>query len=321
MNFKRITAAALALVMAASLSTVALADEIPDDWTPADGARLLISANPYAGNYETVITINGEALESYEYTKEDPETWETETITVQLGEISAVPTGYVPMRAIAQADHGSAYWYAEENMSWFNFGEVRITTDFNDMSVLVDDEIVEGVSALLINGVTYVPVSVIDGLEGYSVTDNSADGVESYEITTPNGTPMMKLAYQLMDIADMGFSMKQSMEDFEMFYGEAFGFQAELVSEGVAFMPASITADALILVRMADKDNQADLESVFKAYQDSELERCNWGYLVGNLPKIENAKFVTEGDWFLFLIAENADEAVELFKTAVAEME
>ena len=35
---------------------------------------------------------------------------------------------------------------------------------------------------------------------------------------------------------------------------------------------------------------------------------------------MENAKFVTEGDWFLFLIAENADEAVETFRAAVQAM-
>lgn len=318
MKFKRITAAALALAMGASLSNLALADELPEGWTPADGARL-ISANPYAGNYDTVITINGVALESYEYTKEDPDTWETEIITVALSEISAVPAGYVPMRAIAQADHGSAYWYKEENMSWFYFGDVQICTYFDDMSVTVDDEPVEGVSALLIGGVTYLPVSVIDGLEGYSVTDNSAGGVESYEITTPNGTPMMKLAYRLMETAGMGFGQKASLEDMEMYYGEQFGFKAEFLTDGVIFMGSMITPDTLFLGKVA-QGKTGELQTALEAFRQSKADTFSW-YLSQNMPKIENAKFVTQGDWFLFLIGENADEAVEVFKAAVAEME
>ncbi|MDE6108338.1 MAG: DUF4358 domain-containing protein [Oscillospiraceae bacterium] len=316
MNFKRITAAALALVMTAS--TAAFAAELPEGWTPADGARL-ISANPYAGNYETTITINGEALVSYEYTKENPETWETETITMQLSEISAVPAGYVPLRAIAQADHGSAYWDAEENQSWFNLGDIRIVTYFDDMSIEVDDEKLEDVSALLIKGVTYIPVSVIDGLEGFSVTDNSADGVESYEITTPNGTPLMKLVYSLMDTAGMGLGMKQSFEDLEEYYGEALSFKAEFVTEGVAYMPMMMTPDTLILGKVAEGKTE-ELQAALEVFRQQQEDTFSW-YLSQNLPKVENAKFVTEGDWFLFLIAENADEAVEVFKTAVAEME
>lgn len=318
MNFKRISAAALALVMTASLSALSLADELPEGWTPADGARL-ISGNPYAGNYETVITINGEALVSYEYTKELPDTWETETITVQLNEIAAVPTGYVPLRAVAQADHGSAYWDAEENQSWFNLGDVRIITYFDDMSIEVEGEVVEEAFALLIKGVTYIPVSVIDSLEGFSVTDNSADGVESYEITTPNGTPLMKLAYALMETAETGMGNKISFEDMEMYYGEDLGFKAEFITEGVAYLPMMMTPDTLILGKVAQgrtEELRAALEQ-FRERQATTFET----YLSHNMPKIENAKFVTEGDWFLFLIAENADEAVEQFKTVAAEME
>ena len=108
MNFKRVSALVLALAMTST--TAAFADERPEGWTPADGARdgLLISGNPFAGTYETVITINGETLESYDYTREIPNSWETETITVRLAALSAVPTGYVTLRAIALCAHGRA---------------------------------------------------------------------------------------------------------------------------------------------------------------------------------------------------------------------
>ena len=52
MNFKRVPAAALAAVLAVSLFPAALADERPEGWSPADGARgpMLISPNPDAGD-------------------------------------------------------------------------------------------------------------------------------------------------------------------------------------------------------------------------------------------------------------------------------
>ena len=52
---------------------------------------------------------------------------------MQLADIAAVPAGYVPLRAVVQADHGSASWYKDENQSFFYLNGVSIVTDFNDM--------------------------------------------------------------------------------------------------------------------------------------------------------------------------------------------
>ena len=54
MNFKRVSTAAMALAMTASLGSAALAADLPQGWTPADGARgpMLISTNPNAGSYD-----------------------------------------------------------------------------------------------------------------------------------------------------------------------------------------------------------------------------------------------------------------------------
>ena len=62
MNFKRVSTAAMALAMTASLGSAALAADLPQGWTPADGARgpMLISTNPNAGSYDKTITINDE---------------------------------------------------------------------------------------------------------------------------------------------------------------------------------------------------------------------------------------------------------------------
>lgn len=310
MNLKRLSATLVALAMTASTAAFAVEEAVPT-------SGLLISPNPNAG-YDTVITINGETLESYEYTKEIPDTWETETITVQLADIAAVPAGYVPLRAVVQADHGSASWYKDENQSFFYLNGVSIVTDFNDMSVSLNDEKVEEAEALLINGVTYIPVSVLENIEGVTVTDNSEGEVESYEISTPNGTPLMKLAYSVMDVAGMGMGMKNTLEELEQYWGENYGFKAEFMTEGVAFLGMMTVPDSILIGKMAEGAEESLKESC-EGYRKQQEETFSW-YLSQNLPKVENAKFVTEGDWFLFLIAENADEAVETFRAAVQAM-
>lgn len=310
MNFKRISAALLALAMTASTAAFAAEDAVPT-------SGLLISPNPNAG-YDTVITINGEVLESYEYTRDIPDTWETETITVQLADIADVPTGYVPLRAVAQADHGSASWYKDENQSFFYFNDTSIITDFNDMSIEVDGEKVEGAEAILIKGVTYVPVSVLGNIEGVTVTDNSADGVESYEISTPNGTPLMKTAYAMMDAAGIYGGMQSTPEELEQYWGETHGFKAEYVTEAVVFTGMMTTPDTLGVGKVAEGQEEA-LAAAFESYRKQQEETFSW-YLSQNLPKVENAKFVVEGEWFMFLMAENADEGVETFRSAVQAM-
>ncbi len=314
MNFKRISAAGLAVAMTAS--TAAFAAE-----TTHPGARvrpMLISANPFAGSFNKVLVLNGEELTGYTYTKETPGSWETEEVSVELANIANAPTGYVPLRAVAQADHGSASWYKDENQSFFHFNGVSIVVDFSDMSISMNDEKVEEAAALIHEGVTYVPVSVLEKVEGVTVTDTSTDEVESYEITTPNGTPIMKLAYQLMETAGLGANMKNSPEELEQFWGEAHGFKAEFMTEGVVFTGMMTTPDTLAVGKVAEGKLE-DLKAAFESYRKQQADTFSW-YLSQNLPKVENAKFVTEGDWFMFIIAESADEAVELFTDSVKAM-
>lgn len=310
MNFKRLSATLLALSMTATTAAFAAGEAVPT-------SGLLISPNPNAG-YDTIITINGETLESYEYTREIPDTWETETITVQLADIAAVPAGYVPLRAVVQADHGSASWYKDENQSFFYLNGVSIVTDFNDMSVSLNDEKVEEAEALLINGVTYIPVSVLENIEGVTVTDNSEGEVESYEISTPNGAPLMKLAYQIVEDSAMLKGGQRSMEELEEWYGEL-GFKAEFTTEGVAFLPMNTFPDTLILGKLAEGQEEG-LAAFLEEYRSGKEQTFSW-YLGQHLLKVQNARFVTEGGWFLFLIAENVEAGVETFRAAVGEME
>lgn len=316
MNLKRLSAAALALALGASLAPAALA--VPENWTAADGARMpmVIAPAPNATGFNKTISVNGEVLTGYDYDKEVPG-WGSETVSVLLSEIPDAPAGYLPLRAIIQADGGSAYWNKEDSTSSFYLRKDIIFTDFNDMSINLNDEPVKG-QALLLEGVTYVPSTVLNLLDGISVTDNSADGAENYEITTPNGTPLMKLANSLLETAGMGRGMQATPTELEEFYGEAHGFKAEYMTEGVAFLPMMTSPDTLVLGKLTSGNEEA-LKACFESYRKSQEETFSW-YLSQNLPKVQNAKFVTEGDWFMFLIGENADAAVELFQAQAKEL-
>lgn len=310
MNCKRLSALVLAFAMTATAAFAA------EEAVPTSG--LLISPNPTAAGYDTVITVNGELLESYEYERDIPNSWETEIITARLRDLPAAPDGYVPLRAVVQADHGSASWYQDMNQSFFSFNDAFIVTDFNDMSVSVNDEKVEEAQALLVGGVTYVPVSVLESIEGVTVTDNSSGGVERYEISTPNGMPLMKLAYSMLESAGIYGGMKNTPEELETYWGEAHGFKAAYMTEGVVFTGMMTTPDTLAVGRVAEGQEEA-LAAAFESYRKQQEGTFSW-YLSQNLPKVENARFVTEGDWFLFVIGETADEAVEDFRTAVQAM-
>lgn len=309
MNWKRLSAAALALALGATLAPAALAAN-------EDSAPVLISANPNATSFHKTISVNGEVLTGYDYDREVPG-WGSETVSVLLSEIPDAPAGYLPLRAIIQADYGSAYWNQEDSTSSFYLRDDLIFTDFNDMSIKVNDNVVEG-EALLLEGVTYVPSTVLNLLEGVTVTDNSADGAESYEIATPNGAPMVKLAHKLLETADMGMGMQSTVDELVSFYGEAHGFKAEYMTEGVAFLPMMTSPDTLVLGKLTSGNEEA-LKACFESYRKSQEETFSW-YLSQNLPKVQNAQFVTEGDWFMFIIGENADAAVELFHTQAAEL-
>ena len=281
------------------------------------GCRAARGLDPNAESYNKVITINGEALESYDYDREVPG-WGSETVSVQLSEIPNAPAGYIPLRAVLQADGGSAYWNAEDYTSSFYYEKEQIVTDFNDMTISVNDEKVKG-EALLIEGVTYVPATVLDLLTGVTVTDNSTDEGESYAITTPNGAPLMKLAASILETANMGRGMKSSPAELVEYYGETHGFTSEQITEGVAFLPMMTSPDTLVLGKLGEGQEES-LKAAFESYRKQQEDTFSW-YLSQNLPKVENAQFVTEGEWFLFLIGENAEEAVKVFQEGVKTLE
>ena len=274
---KKFGSAALALTLAGALAVPALAVETP----------VLISAK--VDDYTTAITLNGEKLDT-------------------TGIPAASRADLVPLRLVAEADHGSAYWNQEDNESWFNFGKDKITVQYEANTILVNDVAVN-TTAEVHDGVTYVPVAVLEGMEGFTITSDTETG--SVTITTPNNDPMVKLAYAIMESSEMFGSRTD-----EATLTDAYKIPADQFEQVVAFFPMITSPDTVIVGKLADGADEKAVTDALEAYRQSQEDTFSW-YLSQNLPKVQDARTVVENGYLLFFIGENADQAEELFHAYV----
>lgn len=272
---KRFGAAALTLALAGAMTVPAFAAE-----------DLLISPNPNA--YATSITLNGETLDT-------------------TGVPAASRADLLPMRLVAEADHGSAYWDEENNEGWFNFGQDKITVQFEANTILVNDVAVN-TTAEVVGGVTYVPAAVLEGLEGFSVTVEDS----SVTITTPNNDPMVKLAYSIMENSEM-YGMRTDEETL----AEAYQFPVDQFEQVVAFFPMITSPDTIIVGKLAEDADEKVVTDALEAYRQSQEDTFSW-YLSQHLPKVKDARTVIEDGYVFFFIGEKADEAEQMFRDYVA---
>lgn len=272
---KKLGAAALTLALAGAMTVPAFAAE-----------DLLISPNPNA--YATSITLNGETLDT-------------------TGVPAASRADLLPMRLVAEADHGSAYWDEENNEGWFNFGQDKITVQFEANTILVNDVAVN-TTAEVVGGVTYVPAAVLEGLEGFSVTVEDS----SVTITTPNNDPMVKLAYSIMENSEM-YSMRTDEETL----AEAYQFPVDQFEQVVAFFPMITSPDTIIVGKLAEGADEKVVTDALEAYRQSQEDTFSW-YLSQHLPKVEDARTVIKDGYVFFFIGEKADEAEQMFADYVA---
>ena len=272
---KRFGAAALTLALAGAMTVPAFAAE-----------DLLISPNPNA--YATSITLNGETLDT-------------------TGVPAASRADLLPMRLVAEADHGSAYWDEENNEGWFNFGGDKITVQFEANTILVNDVAVN-TTAEVVGGVTYVPAAVLEGLEGFSVTVEDS----SVTITTPNNDPMVKLAYSIMENSEM-YGMRTDEETL----AEAYQFPVDQFEQVVAFFTMITSPDTIIVGKLAEDANEKVVTDALEAYRQSQEDTFSW-YLSQHLPKVKDARTVIEDGYVFFFIGEKADEAEQMFADYVA---
>ena len=278
---KKIASLALTAALAGSLAVPALAAETP----------VLISAPV---DFATQITLNGEAVDT--------------------AGIPAAAEGLLPMRLLAEADHGSAYWDEENNEGWFYFGDNRVVIKFADNSVTVNDVAVDVDAVDVIAGVTYMSADVFEGWEGYTVAwgDPTAEGFQSVSITTPNNDPAVKLAYEIQELCSMGFGMQAD----EQTLTDAYGVPAGSFEQVTAFFPMITSPDTVIIGKLAEGADQAAVEAALETYRQGQEDTFSW-YLTQNLPKVQDARLVVENGWLLFLIADNADAGVEAFQAFV----
>ena len=278
---KKLASLVLTAALAGSLAVPALAAETP----------VLISAPV---DFATQITLNGEAVDT--------------------AGIPAAAEGLLPMRLLAEADHGSAYWDEENNEGWFYFGDNRVVIKFADNSVTVNDVAVDVDAVDVIAGVTYMSADVFEGWEGYTVAwgDPTAEGFQSVSITTPNNDPAVKLAYEIQELCSMGFGMQAD----EQTLTDAYGVPAGSFEQVVAFFPMITSPDTVIIGKLAEGADQAAVEAALETYRQGQEDTFSW-YLSQNLPKVQDARLVVENGWLLFLIADNADAGVEAFQAFV----
>ena len=277
---KKFGAAALALTLAGSMPLPALAVETP----------VLISAKV---GYTTTITLNGEELDT--------------------AALPAASDSMLPLRLVAEADHGNAYWDQESNESWFNFGQDKITVNFDDNTILVNDELVKE-KAEVTAGVTYVPAGVLALLDGFTVTwaDPTAENFGAVDITTPNNDPMVKLAYSIMESSEMFGS-----RTYEDMLADAYKIPVDQFEQIVAFFPMITSPDTVIVGKLAENADQKAVTDSLEAYRQSQEDTFSW-YLSQHLPKVQDARTVIEDGYLLFFIGENADQAEQLFHDFVA---
>ena len=274
---KKLGTAALALTLAGAMTIPAFA---------AEDLPLLISENPNA--YATTITLNGETLDT-------------------TGIPAASRDDLLPLRLVAEADHGSAYWDQEGNEGWFNFGGDKITVQFEANTILVNDVAVN-TTAEVRDGVTYVPAAVLEGLEGFTVA--TEDG--SVTITTPNNDPMVKLAYSIMENSEM-FGSRYDEDMLKEFYQ----FPVDQFEQIVAFFPMITSPDTVIVGKLVDGADEKAVTDALEAYRQSQEDTFSW-YLAQHLPKVQDARTVVEDGYVFFFIGEKADEAEQMFRDFVA---
>ena len=271
---KRIGAVALTAAVAGTLVLTALAQE-PETSVPTapDGTG-------------AAITVNGTALD-----------------------LTGLPAGWegLPMRLIAESDHGSASWFPEENLSSFSIAGAYIQVSFADGTVTVDDTLLEGVTAQVVDGVTFLPASVFDGLEGFSVTSEGG----SVAITTPNGAPLVQLAYAVADAANVGYGMSVDAEALT-----AYGIDGSNFEEVAGFFPMITSPDTVIIGKLAEGADEEAIKAALETYRQGQEDTFSW-YLSQNLPKVQDARLVVQNGYLLFLIADNADAGVEAFTAFV----
>ena len=254
---KRFLSAAAAAALALSLNTAALA----------------------AGGYAGSITINGTALD-----------------TSGLPAASA-PYTAVPLRSVAESDYGYAAWYPEEGRSFFSLDGNSIYVDCATGAIELNGEAQTGMTASFTQGVTFVPVELLNHLEGYTATVQDS----RIAIVTPNGEALTKLARQIIAKIELGASNKPAESELKEYYG----LDTARFDEVAAFFPMMIKSGEMDAVKKELEAVRARTQQSFEQYLPEPLERA------------KNGRVVTSGDYVMLIISGDNDTAIQMFRDGV----
>ena len=286
---KKFACLTLSLALAASLAAPAFAAD------PNEGIMLIsapVDAVPISAplTYGYEITVNGVKLDT--------------------AKLPAADESYIPGRLVAESDHGSAGWYAEENTGSFYMDGLYVSVSFADNSITIDEKVLEK-TAIVKDGVTYLPLSIFEGVEGYTVKTEE----NKIDIVTPNNDPLVKLAYSVMDATESSARMKGDtksfFENFELDYAKNF-------ESAVIFQGMNINPDMLLVGKLTKDADQKAIETALAAFRKSQEDTFSW-YMSQHLEKVQAAKPYFNGGYVMFTICEDYDKAEEMFNSWVAE--
>lgn len=256
--------------------------------TAAAAMTLTLSLGASALAYSGTITLNGTKLDT--------------------AKLPDAPAGAViPLRTVAEADYGFADWYADENRSYFSLDGNSIYVDCATGAIEVNGEKLANTKATFVNGVTFVPASVLGKLDGYTAQVKGSD----VTVTTPNADELVSLARSIISKVDMAATMKLDAAGM----AESYNIPSDCFTEAVGFFPMMVSADTVIIGKVADgklDDAKAALEAQ-RALTQQNFEQ----YLPEPLERAKNGQVVTSGDYIMLIISGDNDTAIQMFKDGV----
>ncbi|HIY73871.1 MAG TPA: DUF4358 domain-containing protein [Candidatus Intestinimonas merdavium] len=254
----------------------------------AAALTLALSLGTSALAYSGTITLNGASLST--------------------ATLPDAPTGAViPLRAVVEADYGFVDWYADENRSFFSLDGNSIYVDCATGAIELNGETLSNMKATFVQGVTFVPASLLGKLEGCSAQVKGSD----VTITTPNGDVLVRLARSIISEVGMAATMKLDAAGM----AEMYNIPSDCFTEAVGFFPMMVSADTVVIGKVADgkmADAKAALEDQ-RALTQQNFEQ----YLPEPLERAKNGQVVTSGDYIMLIISGDNDTAIQMFQDGV----
>lgn len=138
---------------------------------------------------------------------------------------------------------------------------------------------------------------------------------ESTADPTQGNTPAKDVTAEEVMAAVSAVAGGSAMEDFSFAISEFYGDSEENVEEFAFCMPTESSVSQEIFIAKVKSGSMDSVKSACQARQTALEDQAKEYPSTGTY--LKDAKLVTEGDWLLFCVCENADQAVEAFQNSV----